>query len=77
METSIPILASLVGILTVLQGWQMFTAFRKKKNNNPGHSSPDGYLKKLDDILEQLGNMTLVLSRMEQRLNDCWDKIND
>lgn len=77
MEISIPILASLVGVLAVLQGWQMFTAFRKKKNNSPGHSNPDGYLKKLEDILEQLGAVTNVLSRMEQRLNDCWNKMNE
>ena len=59
MELALPALAIVVGILAVLQGWQMVNA-RRKRNNNPS------YGEKLDIIITQL-------SRMEQRLNDIWE----
>ena len=55
------ILSVLVGVLAILQGWQMA---HRKKNSNPGLLNG-----RLDDIVT-------VLSRMEQRLNDIWDKVN-
>lgn len=56
MEILVGILAFLVAVLAVLQGWQM------RRKNNP--SNLNG---KLDIIITQL-------SRMEQRLNDIWER---
>ena len=62
MEPGLVILSVLVSVLAILQGWQMF---QKKKNGNPGHLNG-----RLDDIVT-------ILGRMEQRLNDIWDKVKD
>ena len=58
MEILVGILAFLVAVLAVLQGWSM----KKKNPNNLGH--------KLDIIISQLG-------KMEQRLNDIWDRVRE
>lgn len=63
MELILGILAFLVMILTILQGWQM-RQNRRHSNNNPGSNV------KLDKIIQLLG-------RMEQRLEDVWDKVKD
>ena len=61
MEVLIGLLAFMVAVLAVLQGWQMF---RRHSNN------PTGFNSKLDSIVT-------ILGRMEQRLNDIWDKIKE
>ena len=55
MEVLIGILAFMVAVLVVIQGWQM----RRKNPNN-----------KLDIIVTSLG-------RIEQRLNDIWDRVKE
>ena len=57
------ILAFMVAVLAVLQGWQMVQ--HRKNSINPG-TQLNG---KLDVIIT-------ILGRMEQRLNDIWDKVN-
>ena len=64
METLIGILASTVAILSILQGWQMVN-LRRNRHNSPNNKLDD----KLDIIITKL-------SRMEQRLDDIWDKMN-
>jgi len=62
IEVIVPILTVLIGILAILQGWSIIQS-RRKRNNNPVNVA-----EKLDIIIAQLG-------RMEQRLNDIWDKV--
>jgi len=57
MTMLIGILAFLVAVLSILQGWSLL----KIKKNNPYNLTD-----KLDIIITQL-------SRMEQRLNDIWE----
>ena len=57
MTVLIGILAFLVAVLSILQGWSLL----KIKKNNPYNLTD-----KLDIIITQL-------SRMEQRLNDIWE----
>jgi len=59
IEVLIGILAFIVLILTVLQGWQM----KQHRNHNPNN-----IILRLDVIITKLGTM-------EQRLNDIWDKV--
>ena len=66
-EILIWILSFLVAILAVLQGWQM-----KKKRNNP-----NSFGLKLNTIISHLEKMEHLLGRMEQRLNDVWDKVKE
>ena len=61
MEIILVVLSVLVGILAILQGWQMTQSWRKQRN-------PNSIAHKLDTIIAQLG-------RMEQRLGDIWDKV--
>ena len=81
METTIKILAAIVGILAILQGWQMFAFRRNKKSNGSNSTNPTIYAKQ-NNILEKLGEissgistMNSKLGRMEQRLADIWDKV--
>jgi len=81
METTIKILAAIVGILAILQGWQMFAFRRNKKSNSSNSTNPTIYAKQ-NNILEKLGEissgistMNSKLGRMEQRLADIWDKV--
>ena len=60
MGITLGILAFMVAVLAVLQGWSL----KRKANNNP-----NGIISRLDKIVAQLG-------KMEQRLNDIWDKVN-
>jgi len=65
MEITLGVLAFLVAILAVLQGWSMFA---KKNKHNPG----------LDiEIANRLDTIIVQLSTMEQRLNDIWDRVKD
>ena len=59
IEVYIGVLAFMVAVLAVLQGWQM----RQKHNHNPSN-----LVLRLDTIITKLGTM-------EQRLNDIWDKV--
>ena len=61
MEVILVVLSIVVGILAVLQGWQMTQNRRERRN-------PNSIAHKLDIIITQLG-------RMEQRLGDIWDKV--
>ena len=61
MEVILGILAFIVSVLAVLQGWQMTQNRRERRN-------PNSIAHKLDIIITQLG-------RMEQRLGDIWDKV--
>lgn len=63
MEAILGVLAFMVSVLAVLQGWQMHQARRNR--HNPGDTDS-----RLDVIIAQMG-------RMEQRLNDIWDKVKD
>ena len=63
METTLGILAFMVAVLAVLQGWQMLSQ-KRNRSNNPGIGD------KLDVIINKLG-------KMEMRLNDIWDKIKE
>ena len=56
MEIVVGILAFMVAVLIVIQGWQM------KKSN------PNNIIAKLDIIIASMG-------KIEQRLNDVWDKV--
>ena len=75
---AIIILTVIVGILAVLQGWQMIAVRRSKKSNS---SNPTIYMKqnnileKLDNIGSELSDMNSKLDGMKQRLDDVWDKI--
>ena len=60
---ALTILSGLIGILALMQGWQMF-----KHKNNPNSTSK--IASRLDIIINQLG-------KMEQRLNDIWDKVKE
>jgi len=64
MEILIGILAFTVAVLSILQGWQMVN-LRRNRNNNPNNKLDD----KLDIIITKL-------SKMEQRLDDIWDRVN-
>ena len=57
------ILSMLVGILAVLQGWQMFSQ-KRNQHNNPGLGE------KLDIIITKL-----IL--LERRLEDIWNKLEE
>ncbi|MBU2556129.1 MAG: hypothetical protein KKF98_16890 [Bacteroidetes bacterium] len=61
MEIILVVLSVVVGILAILQGWQMTQGWRERRN-------PNSIAHKLDIIITQLG-------RMEQRLGDIWDKV--
>ena len=61
MEHILGILAFVVAVLAVLQGWQMMRGWRERRN-------PTHIVHQLDIIITQLG-------RMEQRLGDIWDKV--
>ena len=61
MEPTLIILSVLVGILTLLQGWQML---QKRKNGNPGNQ-----------LNEKLDKIIAILNRVEMRLNDIWGKV--
>ena len=69
-------LALVVGALAILQGWQMYQA-RKNNKANPGSRQEisDGHIAKLDEIIGTLGTLTSTIGRMEQRMNDCWNKL--
>lgn len=73
MEVLIGMLAFIVLVLAILQGWQM----RKRRNSNPHGiiSKLDDVVSKLDDVVSGLSGISAQLGRMEQRLNDVWDKI--
>lgn len=79
MEIAIPILTASVAVLAVIQGWEMISALRKKRNgevsDNLGHSNPEGLFRKMDTMLGKLGDMATTLSNIEQRLGDCWEKL--
>jgi len=60
----IGLLVFIVAVLTVLQGWQM------KRKNNPNSFGP-----KLDKVVSKLDTISSHLGRMDQRLNDIWDKV--
>ena len=62
MEIILAVLSFLVAILAVMQGWQMVNAKRNRHNPNS--------LEKLDTIIG-------ILGKMQQRLNDIWDKVKD
>ena len=64
MEILIGVLAFTVAALSILQGWQMVN-LRRNRHNNSNNKSDD----KLDIIITKL-------SKMEQRLDDIWDKVN-
>ena len=64
MEILIGVLAFTVAALSILQGWQMVN-LRRNHNNSPNNKLDD----KLDIIIAKL-------SKMEQRLDDIWDKVN-
>ena len=64
MEILIGVLAFTVAALSILQGWQMVN-LRRNHNNNPNNKLDD----KLDIIIAKL-------SKMEQRLDNIWDKVN-
>ena len=66
LEALVGILAFIVLILTVLQGWQM----KQRHNNNPNN-----VISKLDEIASKLDSIGSQLGRMDQRLNDIWDKV--
>jgi len=61
MEAVVGVLAFMVAILSVLQGYQMLQSRRSRRN-------PNSIAGKLDIIVTQLG-------RMEQRLNDIWGEV--
>ena len=61
MEIILVVLSVVVGILAILQGWQMTQNRRERRN-------PNSIAHKLDNIITQLG-------KMEQRLGDIWDKV--
>jgi len=78
METSIGVaLSILIGILGILQGWSIFA--QKRRNNRHNSSTviikPDGILEKLEEIDNDIRSVRVAVSRMEQRVNDCWDKL--
>jgi len=67
MEIILGILAFMVAVLAVLQGYQMVNVKKKHSwllNNNPGIEG------KLDDIINKL-------NLMNQRISDIWEKIKD
>lgn len=66
IEVILPILTFIVLVLAVLQGWQMK---RHRKSN------PNNLISKLDDVISKLDTIVARSGRMEQRLNDIWDKI--
>lgn len=66
MTITLAILSVLVGILTMLQGWQMI-----KHRNNPNQIPA-----KLDKIILQLGKMEGQLQMLSKRMDDIWDKVN-
>jgi len=68
LETLIGILAFIVAVLVVLQGWQM----KRRHNNNPNN-----IISKLGEVVLKLDGIGAQLGRMEQRLNDIWDKIKE
>lgn len=67
MEVILGTLAFLVAVLAVLQGWQMVRAWRTHQNPDTDAKLTDT---KLDTIITQLG-------RMEQRMNDIWDRVKE
>jgi len=69
MEPVLGVLAFMVAVLAVLQGWQMRNVRRNRKN-------PDSY-EKLGTVIEKLDTIASKLGRMEQRLNDIWDKVKE
>jgi len=71
------IITIVVGILAILQGWQMFMA-RKKKNGNSNPGNPTVYLEKMNEISSGISAMNTKLNKldgMKQRLDDIWDKV--
>jgi hypothetical protein len=77
METGLGIaLSILVAIVAILQGYSM-----KKKSNGssvtPIFYKPDGILQKLEDIDSHIKEVNSTLGKVEQRVNDCWDKIKN
>ena len=67
MEIILGVLSFLVTVLVVLQGREMLS---NRHNINNKTNNPTAYLDKLDTIIGKLG-------RMEQRLNDIWDKVKE
>lgn len=65
-EVLLGILSFIVLTLTILQGWQM----RQRRNSNPNN-----LISKLDDVISKLDAIVARSGRMEQRLNDIWDKV--
>lgn len=75
VEQSLLILAAIVGVLAVLQGWQMVAA--RRKNHNPGHAAMnlDGVNTQLTRMNEKLDKLVNQGGKMEQRLTDIWSKM--
>ena len=71
MEVILGILAFIVAVLAVLQGYSMWQARRTRNSSN---SNP-GIGQQLDSIVTHLGDISAQMGRIEQRLNDVWDKV--
>ena len=79
MEPSIGIaLSILIGILGILQGWSMWSQKKQRSNGSPVTPifyKPDGILQKLEQIDDSIKSVNSTLTKVEQRVNDCWDKL--
>ena len=71
MQIIVGILAFVVAALAVLQGWQM----RRNRRNPNIAARLDGIADQLGEIRNGLGGIATQTGRMEQRLNDIWDRV--
>jgi hypothetical protein len=78
VEQILVALSILIGILGILQGWSMYTQKKQKSNGSsvtPIFYKPDGILQKLEEINNNIKSVDNTLGKVEQRVNDCWDKL--
>lgn len=69
MPATLVVLSVIVGILAVLQGWQMV----KTRNHHTVSLDDDPIL---NDISAKLDTVIGKLGKIEMRLNDIWGKVN-
>lgn len=75
IEQFLLILAATVGVLAVLQGWQMVAAWRRNRNLDHNPVSFNGVYIQLTKMNDKLDTLINQGGKMEQRLTDIWDKM--
>lgn len=75
MTLAVSTLSVLIGILIILQGWQVVVS---KRNRNNHVNTTDDCLsaEQMRILTDKLGEISSQLTKINMRMNDIWNKLN-